>query len=164
MKIGFTTSFPIEPFIAAGHKVIDLNNVFINGNSRELVQEAEYMGYPRNICAWIKGMYALIRDSDYDYILGVIQGDCSNTHSLLSTLEDEGQKILHFSFPFDRNKDTLEREIRRLEEFCGVSREDTLKVKREMDRVRKKLVKLDTLTWQDGKVSGKENHVWQVSE
>ncbi|MCF7919387.1 MAG: 2-hydroxyacyl-CoA dehydratase [Candidatus Cloacimonetes bacterium] len=162
-KIGFTTSFPIEPFLAAGFQVTDLNNVFISGRSNELVQSAEFQGYPRNICAWIKGMYALIKESDYDYILGVIQGDCSNTHSLLSTLEDSGQKILYFSFPYDRDRGALNNEIAKLEKFCGVSRDETQKMKQELDRVRAKLVKLDNLTWQTCQVSGEENHSWLVA-
>ena len=32
MRIGFTTSFPIEVVIGAGHEAIDLNNIFILSN------------------------------------------------------------------------------------------------------------------------------------
>lgn len=163
MKIGFTTSFPIEPFLSSGHQVIDLNNIFVSSNSSELVRTAEYKGYPRNICSWIKGMYALILEQDYDYILGVIQGDCSNTHSLLSTLKDAGQKVLHFSFPYDRDKGFLDNEIKRLEDFCGVTRAQTMSMKNRLDRIRRKLVRLDELTWKTGQVTGYENHIWQLS-
>ena len=163
MKIGFTTSFPIEPILAAGHQVIDLNNIFITGKNTQLVQKAEKMGYPRNICSWIKGIYSVSIDADFDYVMGIIQGDCSNTHSLLMTLKDQGQKILYFSFPFDHDRIKLAREIELLEEYFGVNRSDTMRVKRELDRIRKKLVELDDLTWQTGKVSGKENHLWLVN-
>ena len=163
MKIGFTTSFPIEPILAAGHQVIDLNNIFITGKNTQLVQKAEKMGYPRNICSWIKGIYSVSIDADFDYVMGIIQGDCSNTHSLLITLKDQGQKILYFSFPFDHDRIKLAREIELLEEYFGVNRSDTMRVKRELDRIRKKIVELDDLTWQTGKVSGKENHLWLVN-
>ena len=163
MRIGFTTSFPIEPILAAGHQVIDLNNIFITGKNTQLVHKAEKMGYPRNICSWIKGIYSVASGADFDYVMGIIQGDCSNTHSLLMTLKDQGQKILYFSFPFDHDKIKLAREIELLEKYFGVSRSDTMKVKRELDRIRKKLVELDDLTWQTGKVSGKENHLWLVN-
>ncbi len=163
LKIGFTTSFPIEPLLAAGHQVSDLNNVFINGDSVRAVQKAEKLGYPRNICSWIKGIYGVTINSDYDYIMGIIQGDCSNTHSLLMTLADSGRQILYFSYPFDRDKDKLAMEIAKLEEHFQVSRKDTMRVKVDLDRIRKKLVHLDELTWSEGKVSGEENHLWLVS-
>jgi benzoyl-CoA reductase/2-hydroxyglutaryl-CoA dehydratase subunit BcrC/BadD/HgdB len=163
MKIGFTTSFPIEPLLAAGHQVIDLNNLFITGKSSDFVLKAEKQGYPRNVCSWIKGIYSVTLEADFDYVMGIIQGDCSNTHSLLMTLADLGQKILYFSFPFDRDKNKLAREIEKLESNFGVTREDTMKVKTKLDIIRRKLLELDELTWQTGQVTGKENHLWLVN-
>ncbi|MCF7912840.1 MAG: 2-hydroxyacyl-CoA dehydratase [Candidatus Cloacimonetes bacterium] len=163
MKIGFTTSFPLEPLLAAGHQVIDLNNIFITGKSVELVLKAEKQGYPRNICSWIKGIYGAAAGAEFDYVMGIIQGDCSNTHSLLMNLADNGQKILYFSFPFDRDKTKLAKEIEQLENYFGVNRAQTMKVKANLDKIRRKLVTLDELTWQSGQVTGEENHYWLVN-
>ena len=41
MKIGFTTSFPVEVVFAAGHIPIDMNNIFVTGNALKFVEEAE---------------------------------------------------------------------------------------------------------------------------
>ena len=163
LKIGFTTSFPMEPILAAGHQVVDLNNIFISENSRRYIQKAESDGYPRNICSWIKGIYGVMLGGKIDYIMGIVQGDCSNTHSLLITLQELGFKTLQFSFPYDRDKDKLAMEIENLEEIFGVNRSETNKIKFQLDKIRKKLIKLDELTWREGKVSGSENHLWLVS-
>ena len=56
MKVGFTTSFPVEVAFAAGHIPIDLNNIFVTENPASYVEIAEFDGYPRNICSWIKGI------------------------------------------------------------------------------------------------------------
>lgn len=56
-RIGFTTSFPVEVVFAAGHIPIDLNNIFVEGNSSKHVRNAELKGFPRTICAWIKGNF-----------------------------------------------------------------------------------------------------------
>jgi benzoyl-CoA reductase/2-hydroxyglutaryl-CoA dehydratase subunit BcrC/BadD/HgdB len=163
MKIGFTTSFPIEPLIAAGHTPLDLNNIFITKESLRYIQKAEHQGYPHSICSWIKGIYGVVLDSDIEAIMGIIQGDCSNTHSLLMTLADIGKDILYFSFPFDHDRAKLSKEIERLESDFGVTRHQTRSIKLDLDRIRRKLVNLDELTWKDGKVSGAENHLWLVS-
>ena len=59
-RIGFTSSFPVEVVYAAGYTPIDLNNIFVEGNSTEYIRKAELKGFPRTICAWIKGNFALI--------------------------------------------------------------------------------------------------------
>lgn len=163
MKIGFTTSFPLEPLVAAGHELIDLNNIFITGNSQASIRKAERDGYPRNICSWIKGIYGEVAGSDFDMVMGIVQGDCSNTHSLLKTLEDTGIRVDHFSFPYDRDRSKLADEIMRLEHYYGVSRAETMKVKQRYDKIRKKLIELDELNWRDGRVNGRESHEWLVS-
>ncbi|GAE89635.1 possible subunit of benzoyl-CoA reductase/2-hydroxyglutaryl-CoA dehydratase [Acetivibrio straminisolvens JCM 21531] len=46
-NIGFTTSIPVEVIFAAGHKPVDLNNVFItNDNPGKLIEVAENAGSP----------------------------------------------------------------------------------------------------------------------
>ena len=58
MKIGFTSTVPMEVIFAAGHIPVDLNNIFITSdNAGDWVNKAELKGFPRNICSWIKGLY-----------------------------------------------------------------------------------------------------------
>ncbi len=163
MKIGFTTSFPVEIIFAAGHIPVDLNNIFITGNAKKFVEDAEFKGYPRNICSWIKGMYSVVLASEIDTIIGVVEGDCSNTHSLMATLQDQGITVIPFSFSYYRNQSELEREIKKLEKYFNVEHHQVLQMKNRLDQIRKKLVYLDELTYKDNKVTGLENHLWLVN-
>ena len=92
MNIGFTTSIPVEVIFAAGHRPIDLNNIFVNDTPQNHVRNAELKGFPRNVCSWIKGMYSVIEKSQIDILIGVVQGDCSFSHSLLDIVKGEGKK------------------------------------------------------------------------
>ena len=163
MIIGFTSSFPVEVIYAAGHTPVDLNNIFITGNAKKHVEDAEFEGYPRNICSWIKGMYSVVLSSDIDAVIGVVEGDCSNTQSLMATLKDREMKIIPFSFSYNKNRQELEREITKLEEYFKVSHSEVLEVKERLDQIRKKLVCLDELTYKKNKVTGLENHLWLVN-
>lgn len=163
MKVGFTTSFPVEVVFASGNIPVDLNNIFILNKPYNLVQNAELMGFPRNICAWIKGMYSVINTTDIDIIVGIVQGDCSNTHSLMSILQDENKKILPFSYPYDRDIEILDKEISKLERFFNVKRQETEIMKKRLDSIRRKLVYLDELTWKENLVTSFENHFFLVS-
>ena len=163
LKIGFTTSFPVEVLYAAGVKPIDLNNIFITGNAQQYVDEAEFKGYPRNICAWIKGLYSVALEESFDAIIGVVEGDCSNTHSLMATLQDAGKKVVSFSFPFDKNPKKLMQEIEKLEHYFNVDHKSVLQIKVKLDKIREKLVYLDFLTYSEGKITGAENHFWLVN-
>lgn len=162
-RIGFTTSLPIEVILAAGHIPVDINNRFVTGNAVQNIHLAEQKGFPRTLCAWIKGNYIAALHSGLDEVIGIIQGDCSNTHSLLDLLSEEGMKIFHFSFPAERDYDSLNHEIKRLEEHFEVSREQTQQMKKRLDEIRKKLVLLDELTWKERLVSGAENHYWLIN-
>jgi benzoyl-CoA reductase/2-hydroxyglutaryl-CoA dehydratase subunit BcrC/BadD/HgdB len=162
-RIGFTTSLPVEVILAAGHTPVDLNNLFINGNPSRLISQAEHSGFPRSVCSWIKGIYTVAREAGLDEVIGVTQGDCSNTHSLMSMLSDQGVEVLGFSFPIDKDYVALDNEIAKLEAHFGVNRTDTLKVKRRLDEIRSQLLFLDELTWRKNLVTGAENHYWLVS-
>lgn len=163
-KIGFTTTIPVESVFAAGIIPVDLNNVFITScQSSKLVDEAEKDGFPRNTCAWIKGIYSALKEFDIDAIIGVIEGDCSNTRALLEVLVSNGTKCFPFSYPISRKYDAILSEIKNLSDFFGVSIDDCKNVKREIDIVREKVRYLDELTWKHNKATGFENHIWQVS-
>ncbi len=162
-RIGFTTSLPVEVILAAGHVPVDLNNIFINSNPAGLVSKAEHEGFPRNVCAWIKGIYTAAREAGLDEVIGVTQGDCSNTHSLMSMLSDQGISVFSFAFPVDKNYADLDKEIQKLEDHFGVARSDVVKVKKRLDSIRAKLLLLDEMTWKESLVTGAENHYWLVS-
>jgi len=162
-KIGFTSSFPIEIVFAAGHIPVDLNNIFIAGDAGKYIEKAEFSGYPRNICSWIKGMYGTVLENEIEAVVGVMEGDCSNTHSLMATFQDLDIEVIPFAFPFDKNKAALEKAIRDLEVYFGVSHSAAEAMKKRLDKIRKKLIILDKLTFQENKISGWENHLWLVS-
>lgn len=164
-KVGFTTSVPVEIIFAADKIPVDLNNIFItDGNSEGLVEKAENEGFPRNTCAWIKGMYSsVLKHADIDTIIGVIEGDCSNTRALQEVFEMKGVTCIPFGYPQSRDYDELNKRISSLCEFFGIELDDCIEIKKKLDDVRKKLVKLDDLTWRDNKATGFENHIWQVS-
>ncbi|HOU26218.1 MAG TPA: 2-hydroxyacyl-CoA dehydratase [Candidatus Cloacimonas sp.] len=162
-RIGFTTSFPVEVLFAAGHIPVDLNNVFISQDSSNYVQNAELKGFPRTLCSWIKGNYIAALSSNLDMIIGIVVGDCSNSNSLLDMFTEVNIPIYRFSFPANRNPEDLDKEITKLENYFGVSRSDTLKAKKRLDEIRKKLLVLDEWTWKERLVSGLENHLWQVN-
>lgn len=165
MKIGITTTVPVEIILAAGHTPVDLNNIFINDpQAPRLVETAEEAGYPRNICGWIKGLYSVVLHKEkLDTIIAVTQGDCSNTHALMETLELAGVTTLPFAYPFDRDYDLLKLQMDKLIKALGTTWDDVYAVKRELDRVRAKVMRIDELTWQDNLVSGLDNHIYQVS-
>ncbi|MCL6479008.1 MAG: 2-hydroxyacyl-CoA dehydratase [Peptococcaceae bacterium] len=164
-KVGITTTVPIEVIYAAGWVPVDLNNVFITDeNPQALVEEAELAGYPRNLCAWIKGIYStVLKHQDIRTIIAVTQGDCSNTHALMETLQLAGVEVVPFAFPFDRDRDLLRLQLEKLMERFGVGWEAVGRTKALLDQIRSRVHLIDRMTWQDNRVSGWENHLFQVS-
>lgn len=164
-KVGLTTTVPVEVIYAAGWTPVDLNNIFItHDNPQSLVEEAELAGYPRNLCAWIKGIYTtVIKNEDIKRVVAVTQGDCSNTHALMETLYLHGIQLIPFAFPFDRDRDMLKLQIEKMMAAFGVCWSGVRNWKERLDGVRRLVHRIDELTWQDNKVSGFENHLWQVS-
>ncbi len=165
MKIGLTTTVPVEVIFAAGHTPVDINNIFIGDqNPMHLVEEAEIAGYPRNVCGWIKGLYAtVLREEDIRAVVAVTQGDCSNTHALMETWQHKGIEIIPFAFPYDRDYDMLKLQIEKLIQVLGTDWEQTVKWKKNLDEVRSLAWELDRLTWEENRATGFENHLWQVS-
>lgn len=164
-KVGFTTTIPVEVIYAAGKVPVDLNNIFItHPEPDQLLINAERKGFPRSSCAWIKGIYsALIEQKDIECLIGVIEGDCSNTRALLEVLEIDGVKYFPFSYPGTKRRKRIKEEIDRLMEFFGVDYDRVMEVKSELDRIREKVGRLDRFTYIENKVTGFESHLWQVS-
>ncbi|MBF0552489.1 MAG: 2-hydroxyacyl-CoA dehydratase [Deltaproteobacteria bacterium] len=160
-----STSVPVEVILAAHRCPVDLNNVFINSpNPRALINEAEAMGFPRNMCAWIKGIYATAMAMEgLEAVISVIQGDCSNVLGLSEILGERGIRIIPFEYPPDRDKARLAWQMDKLAETLGAAPTDVIKVKSRLDSIRAKLIRLDELTWRENKVTGFENHMHLVS-
>ena len=162
-KIGITTTVPAEAIYATGCIPVDLNNIFISADdSAARVAEAEYQGYPRNACGWIKGIYSTAIKENFDAIVAVVEGDCSQTQAMVETLEMQDIEIIPFAYPYGRDRDLLRMQIDKLISRLGTTWEETLVWKKKLDAIRRKVWKLDELTWQKGTVSSFENHYYQV--
>lgn len=164
-KIGLTTTVPMEIIFAAGETPVDLNNIFITArDAMRYVEKAELAGYPRNVCGWIKGLYATaLANPEIRRIIAVTQGDCSNTHALMETWEMAGLEIIPFAFPYDRDRDMLRLQMEKLADALGTSWQAVMAEKKRLDRIRALVWEIDRMTWEDNTVSGLENHLYQVT-
>ena len=136
--IGITTTLPIEVLFAAGRRPLDLNNLFVSDESpAALVAFAETKGFPQSACAWIKGIYGAVHKHGIREVVGVVEGDCSDTGALLDVLRSEGVKVHGFAFPHSRRREDLEREIARLTEALGGTLAGAEAQKRELDEIRR---------------------------
>lgn len=164
-RIGLTTTVPIEVIYAAGDRPVDLNNLFISSQDpRSIIERAESAGLPANCCAWVKGIYlAALEERDIDTIVAVTQGDCSNTHVLIELLRRKGKTVIPFAYPCDRDRTLLETQIAQLMESFGVDASQVSASKVRLDAIRRKLERLDEMTWRDGRVTSLENHLWLVT-
>ncbi|TWH47888.1 2-hydroxyacyl-CoA dehydratase [Sporomusa sp. KB1] len=170
-RIGITTTVPVEIILAAGHIPVDLNNIFITSPAAgRMVETAEEAGYPRNICGWIKGLYAVMVNKEFnasfggiDKVIAVTQGDCSNTHALMETYQLAGIETIPFAYPFDRDYDLLKLQMEKLMATLGTNWEAVYGVKRQLDKLRLNVAEIDRRTWQENTVSGLHNHLYQVS-
>lgn len=164
-KVGLTTTIPVEVLLAAGLVPVDLNNLFITApNPGELVSRAEAAGLPRTICAWVKGIYAVLKTQpDIRTVVVATQGDCSYTQALGEILEGEGLEVLHFKFPYPRDRRRLKEEIEALMAQVGTSWPEVSSMQARLAPVRRKLLELDRLTWETGQITGQENFAFFIS-
>jgi len=163
--IGLTTTVPVEVVFAAGLRPLDLNNVFIaSGEAPRLVQEAEREGFPRNACAWNKGIYAAARRLGLRRIVGVVQGDCANTHAMLERLRAEGVEVVPFAFPYDpSDREFLQLALDRFCRALGTDMAAAMAWKEKLDQIRALVHRIDDLSWEKGVVTGAEAHRWTIS-
>jgi len=164
-KIGLTTTIPVEVVLAAGLTPVDLNNLFIaDPAALAQVTQAEAAGFPRTLCAWIKGIYAALQaHPEIAAVIAACQGDCSNTQALGEILEAQSVRVIHFKFPYPRNREQLSREIQELMTRLGAAPDDVAQVQQRLAPVRQQLRRLDRLTWETGQVTGRENFLWLIS-
>lgn len=162
--VGITTTVPVEVVLAAGLVPVDLNNVFVSApDPGRLVEAAERHGFPRTTCCWVKGIFGALLERKVPRLIGVVQGDCSSTHGLMESFEFEGGETIPFGFPYDRSPASLRTEIERLADRLGTDLGAAERVRASLIPLRDKLAELDRLTWEEGRVSGFENHLWLVS-
>lgn len=163
-KIGLTTTVPIEVIIAAGYTPIDLNNIFITSeNYLKYIDIAERDGFPKSLCAWIKGIYGVCLENNIKEIVGVMGGDCSNTKALIEVLQLRGIKVYPFSFPNSHDLKDVENEIKRFMDIFNVSDEEVEAARKKLNEIRQLGKEIDELTYKENKATGFENHLYQVS-
>ncbi|MGD8718872.1 MAG: 2-hydroxyacyl-CoA dehydratase [Candidatus Zixiibacteriota bacterium] len=160
-RIGITTTLPIEVLLAAGFEPVDLNNLFIGLPDPEgAVSEAEGAGFPRNTCAWIKGIYATVRAEGIGRVAVVTGGDCSNAVALGEVLADEGVDVLGFAFPPRPERRAMATALEELAAEVGTTVPAAEGVFDKLKVSRRALAELDELTWREGVVTGRENFDW----
>ena len=162
--VGITTTIPVEVLFAAGLAPLDLNNLFVAApDPLALVAEAERGGFPRTCCCWTKGIYGAVRRHGIRRVIGVTQGDCSNTNALMEALRFEGIECIPFDFPHQPDPALMRESIRALARLVGGDVQDAEAWRLRLAPAREKAAEIDRLTWEEGKVSGLENHLWLVS-
>lgn len=138
-KIGLTTTIPVEILFAANKIPVDLNNIFVTAdNYAELIDFAEKEGFPKSMCAWIKGIYAACIKNNIKKVIGVVEGDCSNTKTLAEILEYKGIEVIPFSYPYDKNHQKLKNSIDSLIDYFGVSLENVEYFRTKLNKIRQK--------------------------
>jgi len=164
-KVGLTTTIPVEVVLAAGLVPVDLNNLFITGPSPLAgVAAAEAAGFPRTICAWVKGIYAVLaQHPDISAVIVACQGDCSYTQALGEILVAQGVDVIHFQFPYPRSRTLLGQEIRAFMARLGASPAGVRRVQAQLQPLRQNLRRLDRLTYETLQVRGRENFQWLIA-
>jgi benzoyl-CoA reductase/2-hydroxyglutaryl-CoA dehydratase subunit BcrC/BadD/HgdB len=161
--VGLTTTIPVEIVFASDYTPCDLNNVFITDpDPMHYIERAEKDGFPKSMCNWVKGIYGVVMEESIDSVIAVIEGDCSNTLALSEILRYKGIKVIHFAYPYDRDKKALKREIDKLAKELSAVREVPAYIDKEIEQVRSNLSTIDRMTWSDKVVNGQENHLWLV--
>jgi benzoyl-CoA reductase/2-hydroxyglutaryl-CoA dehydratase subunit BcrC/BadD/HgdB len=161
--IGFTTTIPVELIFAAGYTPCDLNNVFITDeNPMHFIDRAEADGFPKSMCNWVKGIYGVVMENCVDAVITVMEGDCSNTQALAEILRYRGIRTIPFSFPYDRDREVLAREIGKLMKELGTDKQMLAVVEKDIVETRNTLATIDEKTWKEDLVTGAENHLWLV--
>lgn len=162
--VGITSTIPVEIIFSAGVRPLDLNNAFITSHQPgALVSQAEAAGFAHNTCAWIKGIYSTVMDKGVGKVVAVTGGDCSNTIALGEVLERRGVRVIHFDYPFSRDRKALWKQMDRLRECFSTSWQEIETTRSRLERIRRKLRRVDELTYLDNVVTGWENHFYLVN-
>ncbi|MDS1029256.1 2-hydroxyacyl-CoA dehydratase [Bacillota bacterium LX-D] len=161
--IGITTTVPIEVLIAAGYKVIDLNNIFVSSQDYiKYIEIAEKDGFPKSSCAWIKGIYGVCVQNNIKEVIGVIQGDCSNTKALLEVYKKKGISVHPFSYPSSHKLADITASIDKFMETFLLTANKVENTRKKLNKIRNLAKRIDELTYIHNKATGLENHLYQV--
>jgi benzoyl-CoA reductase/2-hydroxyglutaryl-CoA dehydratase subunit BcrC/BadD/HgdB len=164
MKIGFTSTIPVEAIYAAGHTPVDLNNLFVlSGKSASLVANAKLQGFPDTTCAWICGLYSTALEAGIDALIGVTGGDCSETLALMEVLAGKGVDIIPFSYPHTPDRADIRKNIETLAVTLGTDMTAVQEWKDSLDEVRATAADVDRLLWRDNKGTGETARLIQLS-
>jgi benzoyl-CoA reductase/2-hydroxyglutaryl-CoA dehydratase subunit BcrC/BadD/HgdB len=165
--ISFTSTIPVEIIFASNNIPIDLNNIFVSSeNPNDLIDYCETAGFPRNFCAWTKGLYGAIKIHKIKEIIAVVDGDCSSNKALFENLEmdkNNDVNLIYFAYPYSKNKTELLRNITDLMQKLNVNWQDIISVHKDLNRIRQKVSKLDELAYKTGLVKNFDLHLFQVS-
>lgn len=162
--VGITSTIPVEIIFSAGLRPLDLNNAFITSDRPgALISQAEAAGFAHNTCAWIKGIYSTVMNKGLDKVVAVTGGDCSNTIALGEVLERRGVRVIHFDYPFSRDGKALWEQMDRLRGFFSTSWQEIETTRSRLDSIRRKLRRVDELTYLDNVATGWENHFYLVN-
>jgi len=82
---------------------------------------------------------------------------------LKTQLEYEGREIIPFAFPLSQNPKDMQEALEEFRRYFGVSPDKVTACKQNLDNIRQQLEELDRLTWEEGRVSGEENHRFLVA-
>ena len=163
-NVGITTTIPVEVIFASGNIPIDLNNIFIGSDKyAEYIDFAEKEGLPKSMCAWIKGLYGACLKNNINTIVGVLEGDCSNTKVLSELLAEKGVEVVPFSYPYDNNINKLKKSIDELIYYFNIDIDKVENIREQLNLIRDRALYIDHLTYKENKASGFENHLNLVS-
>lgn len=161
--IGITTTLPIEVLLAAKYRVVDLNNLFVTSdNYSNYIETAERDGFPKSMCTWIKGIYGSCIHNDIKEIIGVVEGDCSNTKALTEVLKLKGVNVIPFAYPHNHTVDAVKKSINDLMKSLNVTFDSVEEIRKELNELRELAREIDKETYTYGRASGFENHLFQV--
>lgn len=162
--VGITTTVPVEVIYAAGLLPVDLNNLFITDRDpSRMVAAAERAGFPRTCCCWTKGLYGAVHEFGIKTVVGVVRGDCSNTHALLEVLRREGVRCIPFDYPYRPDEAEMWQALARLASELGAELRRAEQEREKLRAPRQSAARIDELSRQELKVTGRENHLWLVS-
>ncbi len=163
-KVGITTTVPSEILFAAGMVPVDMNNLFITSEKYDTyIERAERDGFPKSMCAWIKGIYGAVLENEIETLIGVVEGDCSNTKVLLEVLERKGVQMIPFGFNHAKDYSAMQKEVERLQSLLGAEAEAVEKWRIKLGEIRNLGIELDKLTYETNQASGFENHLYLVN-
>ncbi len=168
--IGFTSTIPVEIIFAANKIPLDLNNIFISSeNPNEFINTSELEGFPRNFCAWTKGLYGVIKkyEDKIEKIIAVVEGDCSSNKTLFEVIKNvnlsKNFELLYFSYSYKKTLEELLKNIIDLMEIFNVTWQDIISVHKKLFNIRKKLFYLDEIAYKNLGIKNIDLHLWQIS-